>query len=530
MADQQAEQASLGRRTARTRIIALVAGLLPLLAASPVVAASDQSSPDVVARGKYLALLGDCGSCHTAYEGKEFAGGRYMPTPFGPISTPNITPDKETGIGNWTDDDFYRVLHSGIGKNGEHIYPVMPYPWFTKVTHEDVLAIKAYLFSLAPVHSPRPPNKLAFPFNIRAGLAVWQAAFLVKGPFVADPSKSAEINRGAYIVQGLAHCGECHNGRNLLGDTTEAEPLRGGPIQHWYAPNITSDVKDGIGKFSDDQVFSFLKTGVAEGMGVVAGPMAETVHDSLSKLTDADVHAIVAYLKSTPAESSYVSEQQSAFTGTHPAGQDIYLNNCASCHQVDGKGLPGAVPALAGNGAVVAYGPDDIIRVVLAGIEAQQSYASMPAVAADMTDQQIADVTNYIRQSWGNKAPPNADAGEVSLLRSTSFSGMNIGPDGHCGKVVQPELAGFINDPKNGVDQALQSMTKENVLQTAESIVAKVKAAAPQAKRADIVNSLTLAYCPIVRDNAKVPGNMKVSTLDNFSDRVYSVVKSHGNE
>ncbi len=159
-----------------------------------------------------------------------------MLTPFGPVSTPNITPDKETGIGDWTDDQFYRVLHSGIGKNGQHLYPIMPYPWYTKVTRDDVLAIKAYLFSLKPVHAPRPPNKLAFPFNIRAGLAVWDELFLRQGSFTPDPSKSAEVNRGAYIVQGLGHCGECHNGRNLLGDTAMAEPLRGGPIEHWYAP------------------------------------------------------------------------------------------------------------------------------------------------------------------------------------------------------------------------------------------------------------------------------------------------------
>ena len=195
-----------------------------------------------------------------------------MPTPFGPISTPNITPDQETGIGTWTDDQFYRTLHSGIGKNGEHLYPVMPYPWFTKVTRDDVLAIKAYLFSLKPVHAPRPPSKLAFPFNIRTGLAVWDELFLRQGTLTPDPSKSAEINRGAYIVEGLGHCGECHNGRNLLGDSAMAEPLRGGPIEHWYAPNITSDVRDGIGKYTDDQVFTFLKTAYRRNGGRLAGP------------------------------------------------------------------------------------------------------------------------------------------------------------------------------------------------------------------------------------------------------------------
>ncbi|WP_428486085.1 c-type cytochrome [Rhodopila sp.] len=490
----------------------------------------NQPKDPLIARGKYLATVGDCSACHSAKDGRDYAGGQYMPTPFGPISTPNITPDKETGIGDWTDDQFVRLFHEGLGKNGEHIYPVMPYPWFTKVSRDDALAIKAYLFSLQPVHAPRLPNHLAFPFNVRAGLAVWDQLFLKEGVFKPDPSKSAEINRGAYLVEGLGHCGECHNGRNLLGDTQMAQSLRGGPIQDWYAPNITSDMQNGIGKYSDDQVFSFLKTGVAPGMGVVAGPMSQTVHESLSKLTDADVHAIVAYLKSTPAEPSYTGKQDAAFTGPQAAGAQVYLNNCASCHQLDGKGIGENVPSLVNNGAVLANGPEDVIRVILSGIEAQATYAPMPAVSVGMTDQQIADVTNYVRQSWGNKAPANAGPGTVGKLRATSFSAMNIGPNGHCDTVVQPDLARVINDPKSGIMDALRSMTLENVLQTAGQVVSKVKAAAPQAKRADIVNSLTIAYCPIVQANSTVAENQKVAELDNFSERVYSELQTAGKE
>lgn len=543
--------AALVKRLRKQWLLALTGvmiGILPAAGATP--ASPDKSDPqqsgqpqsnresfspelsntDIVARGKYLTDIGDCSACHTANGGQKFAGGRYMPTPFGPISTPNITPDKETGIGNWTDDQFYRVLHEGIGKNGEHIYPVMPYPWFTKVTRKDVLAIKAYLFSLPPVHNKRPPSKLAFPFNVRAGLAVWDTMFLRTGTFKPDPSKSPQINRGAYIVEGLGHCGECHNGRNLLGDTGMAESLRGGPIQNWYAPNITSDVRDGIGKYSNDQLFSFLKTGVAPGMGVVAGPMAETVHDSLSKLSDGDIKAVVAYLKSTPAKASYTSSERTSYTGPQPAGRQAYLNNCASCHQLDGKGIKGSVPSLVGNGAVLAKGPEDVIRVVLGGVEAQGSYAPMPAVAAGISDQQVADIVNYVRQAWGNKAPPTAGAGVVGNLRPKTFTGMNIGPDGHCGTVVQPEIAPVINDPKSGITDALKAMTLENVLQTAHEVVEKVKQAAPHASQADIVNSLTLAYCPIVRDDPKVPAGQKVPQLDNFSERVYSELQSNGKE
>ncbi len=530
MAVQQAERTWRGARSRLAGIAVILTGLVSFAPSASVRAAPDQSNADPATRGQYLTILGDCAACHTANGGQKFAGGRYMPTPFGPISTPNITPDKTTGIGDWTDDQFYRVFQEGIGKNGEHLYPVMPYPWFTKVTRADVLAIKAYLFSIPPVHAQRPPNKLAFPFNIRSGLAVWDELFLREGTFKPDPSKSPEINRGAYIVEGLGHCGECHNGRNLLGDTGMAQSLRGGPIQNWYAPNISSDVRDGIGKYSDQQVFSFLKTGVAPGMGVVAGPMAETVHESLSKLTDDDLHAIVAYLKSTPAKPSYTDTQRTAYTGPDAAGRQVYLNNCASCHQLDGKGVANAVPSLVGNGAVMANGSEDVIRVILGGIEAQQTYAPMPAVAAGLSDEQVADVVNYVRQAWGNKAPPNAGAGTVGKLRPKTFTAMNIGPDGHCGKVVQPDIAPVINDPKSGIMDALRAMTLENTLQTADQVVAKIKAAAPHAQQADIVNSLTLAYCPIVRDDAKVPANLKVPQLDNFSDRVYSELKAGGHE
>jgi mono/diheme cytochrome c family protein len=502
--------------------------LVPILLATPSHAASSSAKDDPVARGEYLATLGDCESCHSAINGQKFAGGRYMPTPFGPISTANITPDKATGIGDMTDDQFYQVLHAGIGKNGEHLYPVMPYPWYTKMTRDDVLAIKAYLFSLKPVHAPRLPNHLAFPFNMRVGLAVWDEMFLREGTFQPDPTKSAEVNRGAYIVEGPGHCGECHNGRNLLGDTQMAEALRGGPIEHWYAPNITSDVRDGIGKYTDDQVFTFLKTGVAPGMGVAAGPMAETIHDSLRKMTDADLHAIVAYLKSTPASPSYASVERADFTGRDPAGRTIYLNNCASCHQLNGEGISGAIPALAGNGAVLARGPDDVIRVVLGGIEAQGGLAPMPAVGTSMSDQDVAAVVNYIRQSFGNQAPPNAEPGEVGLLRPQTFTAMSVGPDGHCPTLEQPDLAGVIKDPKNGVDAALRSMTFATLLTTADNLVAKVKAAAPGARQDDIVNSLTIAYCPIVESDPKVPPNMKVATLDHFSERVYTELRDNG--
>ena len=512
------------------RILAVMMTIVPLSLAASAQAAPDQATTDLVARGKYLADAGDCVACHSKPGGEPFAGGRYLPTPFGPLSTPNITPDNDTGIGKVTDDQFYRIFHAGISETGEHLYPAMPYPWYTKVTRDDVLAIKAYLFTIKPVHSERLPNKMSFPFNLRTGLIAWNEAFFREGTFAPDPAKSAEVNRGAYLVQGLGHCGACHNGRGVLGNGTVAQPLRGGPIQDWYAPNLTSDVHEGIGKYTDEQLVAYLKTGHAEGMGVAGGPMAETIHDSLSKLTDSDLHAMVAYLKSVPAEASYNATQRAAYTGPQPAGRETYLSYCASCHQPNGQGIKGSVASLVGDGAVLAGGPQDVIRVILGGIEAKDTYAPMPAIGTGMTDQEVADVTNYVRQAWDNKAPPNAGPGTVGDLRKSTVKALYGGTTSQCPNIDQPAIAAAVSDPKTGINDQLHAMTQANIQQTIEQILPKIKAAVPDARQADIVNSLTLAYCPVIRQQADIPEPQKVTQLNQFSEQVYSEFKSNGKE
>jgi mono/diheme cytochrome c family protein len=506
----------------------VLATIISATLAAPARAAADQPGAEVIARGKYLADAGDCIACHTKKGGQSYAGGLYLNTPFGRLSSPNITPDKDTGIGSWSDDQFYRVFHEGIGKDGEYIYPAMPYPYYTKVTRDDVVAIKAYLFSLQPVHAPREPNKMEFPFNIRTGLLAWNKLFFHTGEFQPDSAKSPEINRGAYLVEGLGHCGACHNGRILAGNSGEAKQLQGGELQNWYAPNITSDVREGVGKYSDDQLVTYLKSGVAQGVGVANGPMAETIHDSLSKLNDGDLKAIVAFLKSTPAKTSYEAKHDTAFAGPAAVGRDAYLNNCSSCHQLDGKGINGAVASLVGDAGVLAEGPQDVIRVILGGIEAKGSNAPMPAVGAGMSDQDIADVTNYVRQAWGNAAPATAAAGTVGDLRSSTVTGLNL--RGDCPAIDQPGIAAAVADPKSGIGDALKGLTLANVEQTAEEIVPKLKAAAPHAQQADIVNALTYAYCPVIKQDAQVTGAQKVIQYNNFSDQVYSVLKTNGKE
>lgn len=237
--------------------------------------------------------------------GKAFAGGLSIPTPFGTIVTPNITPDRATGIGAWTDQQFYHALHDGIGAHGENLYPAFPYPWFTRVTRPDVMAIKAYLFSLPPVHAPKQPNDLIFPFNLRIGLAAWNWRYFHPGTFKPDPNVSAQINRGAYLVEGLGHCGACHTPKNIAQAPKAGQSFGGGEIQGWYAPNISADVREGVGGWTDAQLVTLLKTGAVPGKGIVRGPMLQTVHDSLSQLTDSDLEAMAAYLKSTPSRVEY---------------------------------------------------------------------------------------------------------------------------------------------------------------------------------------------------------------------------------
>jgi mono/diheme cytochrome c family protein len=397
-----------------------MAGLLAVISTVLTSEPSLAASSSLIDRGAYLAKAGDCAGCHTAPGGKPFSGGLYMPTPVGKISTPNITPDRETGIGDWSDDQFYRAMHEGIGHNGEFLYPVFPFPWYTKVTRDDVLAIKAYLFSLAPVHAPRQPIEIAFPFNFRPALEAWRLSFFTPATFAAKPEDSVKIQRGAYLVEGLGHCGECHNHDNLFGASDWSGRLKGGQIEGWYAPNLTDDGTEGVGHWTEDQIALFLKTGKAPHSGVALGPMSETINDSLKYLTDADLHAIAAYLKSVSAQQSYQPVVNANAQAPRSTSSNAYLSHCAFCHGVGGQGIAGQIPALAGNGAVTTEGPENVIRVVLGGLPASHGMHPMPAVGAELTDQDVADIVNYVRTAWGNSAPANAQAGDVGTLRSTT--------------------------------------------------------------------------------------------------------------
>ena len=494
-----------------------------------IAATSQAATPpanDLIARGAYLAAAGDCAACHTEKGGAAFAGGLAMDTPFGPLISPNITPDKTTGIGNWTDDEFYRALHEGRAKDGSFLYPAMPFPWYTKVTREDALAIKAYLFSLPPVNKPRAPSHLRFPFDVRPALGAWRAAFFTPGTFVPDPKASPEINRGAYLVTGLAHCGECHNGQLLAGSSKFDQSLRGGMIDHWYAPNITSDVRDGIGSWTQQELAQFLKTGNAPGKGIAVGPMAETVH-SLSRLNDADLGAIAAYLKTTPPQPSPAHGHDLDAASTNHGGQ-VYLSYCASCHGLKGEGRPGAVPALAGNGAVAAKGPQNVIMVALGGLPARQGYAPMLAIGASMSDADVADVANYVRKSWGNNAPATASPEDVHAARATVDTLMSGERVSGCPAVAPDALAHLVASPQAPLHASLAAITDDTLAQDAPALIAQVRRALPKLTTVQVVNGLTAAYCPIVRADAKLDANAKALRIGHFSELVYTQLNSNG--
>ncbi len=494
----------------------LLAGFVPL-------GARGEPAPDasLIARGKYLVTAGDCVACHTkpGPGGIPFAGGQYISTPFGQMPTPNLTPDKETGLGSWTDDDFYRALHQGIRKDGAYLYPGLPYPWFTRVTRDDVLAIKAYLFSLPAVHAPTPPTRLVFPFTIRAGIAGWNSLYFKPGEFKPDASKSAQWNRGAYLVEGLGHCSDCHTPKNTAQAPIDSEAYSGGKLDGWYAPNITSDPKEGIGTWSQQALVTYLKTGAYKGRGTVIGPMAQTVHDSLSKLTDQDLTAMAVYIKALPAKQSYKQGVMVA-GGNNAAGLQVYLDNCSSCHQPNGQGLTGAIPNLADNGAVTAKGPQNVLRAVLGGLPAENTYGPMPGFATVLSAQQIADVTNYVRTSWGNKAPATATPDMVSGLAprtQTMLAGTHW-----CQAASGSPLDGIIANPSSGISAAMASITQDSLLERVDAIVADVKKAEPGAKQAEVVNTLTRAYCPYVAKDARVPVAQKGQVLDQFAALVYT--------
>lgn len=379
-------------------------------------------------QGEYLARVGNCMSCHTARGGESYAGGRAVPTPFGNIYTSNLTPDAETGIGKWSNADFWRAMHDGKSKDGSLLYPAFPYTNYTKVTRADSDAIFAYLQTVPTVQQENRKPELRFPYDNRALLYAWRALYFRPGQYVNDDKQSVEWNRGAYLAQGLGHCSACHSPRDSLGGTNLSAELGGGmiPVLNWYAPPLNGDKENGLGNWETEHLAAFMKTGVAP-MRSASGPMAEVVAGSLQHMKNDDINAMAAYLKSLPQQTAVAtlpveSIPAEAKQSMIAAGAKLYENQCASCHLASGKGAASIYPALADNHAVTAPIATNVIRMVLHGGYAPSTGGNprpygMPPFGQSMTDEEVATVITYIRNSWGNESSAISPL-EVNQYRS----------------------------------------------------------------------------------------------------------------
>lgn len=390
----------------------------PPSAAEPA-GAADAHSPDPVARGSYLVDAGDCKSCHTAEGQPPFAGARPIPTPFGKVFSANLTPDPTTGIGNWTAADFYRAMHKGRGPHGRHFYPVFPYTYFTRMPRADTDAIYAYLRTLPPVELKTPPPKLPFPLNIRGLLGIWNALFFHPGEFRADPGKPPEWNRGAYLVWGPGHCGGCHTPKNFLGADKNKKALEGGRLDNWVAVNLTGEPRQGLGGWSQADIAEYLRSG-RNAHAAASGSMQEVVYYSTSRMSDADLLAIAAYLKDLAPRTPKMRMDAPNAAAMH-AGEAIFADACSACHKMDGQGVPRFFPSLRGDASLQSKDPTTIVRIILEGTRSLPTPAaptplSMPAFAWKLDDNEIASVATYVRNSWGNAAPP-VSASKVAKLR-----------------------------------------------------------------------------------------------------------------
>jgi len=410
-----------------------------VLAAVPLSAHADAASDALVTRGAYLAKAGDCIACHSAPRGKPMAGGLPMMTPLGAIYTTNITPDPDTGIGRYTEEDFARALREGVAKDGHNLYPAMPYPSYAKINDQDMHALYTYfLHGVTPVKQANRDADIKWPLNMRWPLKLWNAVFLDKGVYKDKAGKDVVWNRGAYLTQGLGHCGACHTPRGIafqekgLDESSNAY-LTGGVLDNWFGSNLTGEQNTGLGRWSEQEVAAFLKTG-ANAHATAFGSMTSVVNNSTQALSDSDITAMARYLKSLPAAGgngngpySY-DAKATKVSLTRPAPSDsgarVYAAFCMHCHGIDGRGFAPMLAPLAGNPNVLEKDASSLINVTLNGaedlvIQGVPAPYPMPRYAPVLNDQQIADVLTFIRGAWNNNTPAVQPDDVAKLRKST---------------------------------------------------------------------------------------------------------------
>jgi mono/diheme cytochrome c family protein len=404
------------------------AALADYRGANPTGVPAALAQANLIERGAYLARAADCSACHTTLGGKEYAGGLGFKLPFGTLYSTNITPDKETGIGNYSDQDFLGAVHRGIRRDGARLYPAMPFTSYTYMTDADALAIKAYLFSLPPVRASIPANTLTFPFNQRWSMIFWSALFNPDRRFEPDSSKSPEWNRGAYLTEAMAHCGECHTPRNLAFALNNRQKFAGAVTAGWRAFNISSDKNTGVGAWSDDDLVSYLSIGHADGHGTASGPMGEAVDHSLSHLAQQDIRAVVAYLRTVAATASpdlpatlappAPASHRDGRGTQDPRGKMVFEGACVSCHGWTGESPLSPFATLTGAWAVNDPSAANVAQIVISGTKRSTppGAISMPAFGGSHSDAEIAAVANYVTARFGSKGS-QLTAKDVAELR-----------------------------------------------------------------------------------------------------------------
>lgn len=402
------------------------------------------ASQELVQRGAYLAQAGDCMACHTVREGKPFTGGVPFDLLVGRVYSTNITPDLETGIGRYSTDDFEKAMREGVAKDGHYLYPAMPYTSYTRVSQEDLSALYAYFMQgIEPVYHPNSQAELNWPLGVRSLMAAWNALYFKKGEYVSDPGKSASWNRGAYLVQGLGHCGACHTPRGVIGEEQASSEqdgshyLAGATLDNWYASPLTGDPGTGLQAWLKDEIVEYLRTGRTARVAA-SGIMAEVIEKSTQYLTDQDLMAIAEYLKSLPPsrnggrsntdvaiQAGDPSEATRALQAgdTWMRGSAVYLDNCNACHRSDGSGAIRTFPNLVKNEAVNASDPISLIHIVLAGSSMPSTHTAPSAIAMPdfgwrLNDEEVAQVLSFVRGSWGNHAG-EVSRDEVGRLRES---------------------------------------------------------------------------------------------------------------
>ena len=365
---------------------------------------------ELVQRGAYLAKAGNCAACHTARGGAAFAGGKGIATPFGTVFATNITPDPQEGIGKWNEDHFWRAMHHGRSRDGRLLYPAFPYPDYTFVTREDSDALYAFLRSQPAVKQPNNPHDLRFPYSSQVSLAVWRALFFSPGEFEPQAGKSAEWNRGAYLVRGLGHCQACHAPRNVFGATNDKLELSGGliPMQNWYAPSLAAPAEAGVQAWTPEDIVRLLKDGQTT-RAAAMGPMAEVVFSSTQHLGDADLRAMATFLRELPPHQPAQPSPVKAGNDIPELGAELYKTQCAECHGERGEGGGFAYPPLAGHRTVLMSSSANLVKVIISGgfpatTGGNPRPYGMPPFGQSLTNAEIAALASFLRSSWGNNA------------------------------------------------------------------------------------------------------------------------------